>query len=233
MMRVKKLGAALVVVAALGAAISSSALAAAVTQDVKWYTGSGSGVALGSTESVSVTQSYGRATFFVEIAGVEYELEWNNTECSGCTIYNSEGTAFGLGKLKFKGLTVLKPAGCHLAAGSSLTRGLILQADWMKAHGVEPNYWKFWSGVGVFTEFEFVGCPQALNIVPEGVVFFETENHTGVQAQEQIVTTSEAINTAANGAHGALHVGTSAAELTIALKFIMTGAHVGEPFGTH
>ena len=53
MTRFRKLGGALVLVTAFGAALASSALAAATTTDVQWYTGASPGTLLSGSEAIS------------------------------------------------------------------------------------------------------------------------------------------------------------------------------------
>jgi opacity protein-like surface antigen len=80
-MRLKKLGAALVVVAALGAVLASSALAAAVTQDVKWYTGASPGTVLSGSETMSASL-VGTATFTTEVGTTKYIVQTKKSAAS-------------------------------------------------------------------------------------------------------------------------------------------------------
>lgn len=226
MRRIKTLGAAAMVLTALCSLFAGSASAAAVTEDVKWFTGAGGAVELAAAENVSASQ-VGPASFHTN----GYEITWTGTECVGCKIEIVGGTAVGSGRLKFNGVTVTEPAGCSAPAAIT-TNALSLQADWM---GGATNYWKFTPTAGAATAFatiEITGCPQEAVLVPKGIVFFQTANATKVQAVEQEMTTSEAINTAASGAAKALHVGANAGELTLTLKFKMNRVPA-EAFGTH
>ncbi len=227
MMRLKKLGAVLLVVAALGAALASSAFAAAATEDVQWFTGALPGAVLAAPETIGTSQ-VGAA----KLKTATYEFNWTGVECVGCTIENAAGKAVGAGKLKFTGVTVAKPAGCAVPA-TITTKALSLEPDWMIGN---VNYWKFTPTAGAataFATFEITGCPQEAVVITKGLAFFQTANATKTQAIEQEATSSEAINTAASGAVGALHVGAEEAELGTSLKFKMTGAKVGEKYGTH
>jgi hypothetical protein len=230
-MRLKKLGAVLVVVAALGAVLASSALAAGVTQDVKWYTGASPGTELSGSETIGITQ-VGTASLTTEIGTIVYTLDWTEVECVGCKIENSGGVAVGSGKLKFEEVSVLKPAGCSVAATIE-TRPLLVQVDWMAAASSEPNYVKLTPAAGEATEWatiEITGCALETTILLKGSAFGQTQNATGTEAVEQEVRFSDAINKAAGGT---LHVGSKSAVLAASVQFEMSGAKAGTAFGTH
>ncbi len=227
-MRLKKLGAALFVVAALGAVLVSSALAAAVTEDVKWYTGTAPEAELTGVETMSST-AVGPATFTTEVGTTEYVLESTGIECVSCHIENTGGTAVGSGHLRFKGVTVKKPAGCSVASEIETTT-LSVQADWMIG---TKNYIKFVPEAGEtkeFAEVAITGCALATTLIPKGSVFVESANKTGIQEVEQEVHSSAVINALAGGS---LKVGTKAASLAGSATFKMTGAMLGVAFGTH
>ena len=229
-MRLKKLGAALVVVAALGAVLASSAFAAATTTDVKWYTGAAPGTEL-SGSATAASEQVGASSFKTTVAGEAIELSSTNIECVECKIENSGGTAVGSGKLKFTGVTVSKPAGCSVAS-TITTKALKVKADYMIS---SVDYILFEPEAGAETGFATVeltgaSCPIKTAIIPKGTVFVEAANATGTQAVEQEVASSEAINSTAGGS---LHVGTETASLTGHAKFKLTGANAGVAFGTH
>jgi hypothetical protein len=229
-MRLGKLATALAVISALTAFFAGNALAAAVTEDVKWFTGAAPGVVLAGAPGLNAAQVE-KLTFETEVAAKKVILHSTGTECVGCKIENLGGVAVGSGALKFTGVTVEKPEKCATAA-TLTTKALVLKADWMAAAGVEPNYWLFEPAAGAvaaFMTFELTGaeCPLAAPIVPKGTIFFKTANATGVNSAEQKASSSAAINTAAGGT---LHVGTEAASLTTTTKFTLA---TGEEFGTH
>ena len=234
MRRLRKLGAALFAVAAIGAVMASSALAAATTTDVQWYTGSSPGTVLSGSESISSTL-VGTAAFHTNLSGgaLTYLVEATGVECVECKIENSGGTAIGSGKLKFTGVTLVEPKLCTVPS-TLTTNALSIQADWMSG---STNYWKFTPAAGESTTFVTIPvsgqCGGELTLVIKGDAFGETANATGVQAVEQELHFSETINTAAGGAAGTLHVGTSAVNFTAAIKFKMSGAKTGVAFGTH
>lgn len=225
-MRLRKLGAALVVVAALGAVLASSALAAAVTEDVKWYTGAGA--ALGSSETISATQA-GTATLTTKVLGSPLKLQWSSNECVECKIENSGGVAIGSGKLKFKGVKVIEPAGCTVASEIT-TAALSVTADWMSG---TTNYLKFVPSAGEttkFATFEITGCALEGTIVSKGSLFVQSQNTTGTQAVSQEVHSSETINTAAGGS---FKVGAEKASLEANLIIRLSGTKAGIAFGTN
>jgi hypothetical protein len=227
-MRLKKLGAALFVVAALAALLASSAFAAATTTDVKWYAGAAPGTELSGSETVSATP-VGTGTFTTTVGGTAYELTSTGVECVSCKIENSGGTAVGSGQLKFTGVTVAKPAGCSVAA-TITTKALSIQADWMIG---AVDYVKFTPTAGETTALatiEITGCALATTIVPKGTVFFQSVNSTGILAPTQQIKTSATINSTAGGS---LHVGTESATLTDEARFKLSGTKAGQGFGTN
>jgi hypothetical protein len=226
-MRLKKLGSALVVIAALGAVLASSALAGAVTEDVKWYTGASPGTELSGSEAVSASL-VGSATL---LSGSSVGFHMTGVECLGCKIENSGGTAVGSGQLRFTGVTVEKPARCSV--GSTITtKALSWQADWMFG---SATYWRFvpTAGAGTaFIAFELSGTecsmPGIFNHI--GTLFVQSANSTGTQAAEQKLNSSGEIN---SGAGGVTHFGSEEAALAATLNFKLSGAKAGTAFGIH
>jgi hypothetical protein len=224
-MRLKKLGAALVVVAALGAVLASSALAAATQVPAQWWVGEAPENPLSEPESVEVEAGAKGGTFTTEVGKVKYKLHSSKVSCVGCSIENSGGHAIGSGSLKFEEVTVEEPTGCSVA-GTIETAALSVSADWMIG---SANYVKFVPSAGESTEFATVkitGCALATTLVPKGSVFVQSQNATGTQAKTQEVHSSEAINATAGGN---LHVGTKNAVLTADATFTLAS---GEEFWT-
>lgn len=225
-MDLKRLGAAALVVAAIGAVLASSASAAATTTDVKWYTGTAPGTEL--VGSAALTSS-AVAGWTIDLPGLGGEsLDLFGIECEGCKIENSGGTAVGSGKLKFTGVTVTKPEGCSVAS-TITTKALTIRADYMIG---SVDYWLFepaaGSEAGLFTvELTGAECPVKTAIVPKGTLFMKAANATGTQAAEQELSSSAAINSEAGGN---LHVGSEAASMTGSIKFNLAS---GTAFGTH
>jgi hypothetical protein len=243
-MRLKKLGAALVAAAALGAIVASSASAAAMTEDVTWREGFEGTTPLGPKTTVKATQIE-TSTFATKVSGTEIVLHGTGVACVGCKIENSGGTAVGSGAMKFTGVTVEKPAKCTTTETIE-TKALSLQADWMgsftekigKIEITEPtffNYIKLVPTAGEefgFATFSLTGaeCPLKTTITPKGSVFVESVNSTGVQAAIQRVNSSGTINSTAGGS---LHVGSEAATLTATVNLeAFNEKGVGIQFGT-
>ena len=225
-MRLKKLGTALVVVAALGAVLANSAFAAATTTDVKWYTGASPGTELSGSKTLTASEE-GIGSFETKVSGTQITLHMTGTECIECKIENSGGVAVGSGKLKFTGVTVQTPAKCSTST-SIETKALSLTADWM----IEPfSYIKFVPTKGEeaeFAQFTLTGteCPLKTTVIPKGTVFFLNINQTGNQEATQHVNTTITVN---NEAGGTLHVGTEAGMLAVTLNLSIGGT----AFGTH
>jgi hypothetical protein len=193
----RKLGAAIFVAAVLSVVLASSALAAAVTEDVKWYTGEAPGTELTGAETISA-EAVGTTTFTTEVGETKYKLEATGVKCVECKIENS-AAAVGSGKLTFTGVKVLEPAGCSVASELTTT-ALSVSADWMAAAKTEPNYWKFTPTKGETTAFatiEVTGCPLSTTIVPKGSLGFQDKNSTGTGSVFIQLSTSGAIQAAA------------------------------------
>ena len=224
-MRLKKLGATLIVIGALGAVLASSALAAAVTEDVQWYTGTSPGTVLTGSETITASLS-GSATLNT---GSSVKLGVTGIECVSCQIENSGGAAIGSGKLKLTGITVLEPAKCTGPA-SITTEALKFSADWMVG---STNYWQFAPASGsTFLTFKLSGsgCTAVGSLSHFGTLFVETVKATKTQAVVQETKSSPTINAAAGGTTNS---GSGSASLTAAINFKLSGANAGQAFGTH
>jgi hypothetical protein len=221
-MTFRKLGAALFVAAVLSAVLASSALAAAATEDAKWYTGEAPGTELTGPETVSA-EAVGNATFTTEVGSTKYLLEATGIECVGCKIENSGGTAVGSGHLKFKGVTVKEPAGCSVASEIETT-SLSLTPDWMIG---STNYWKFAPAAGETTAFatiEITGCALATTIVPKGALAAQAANSTGTATVSVQVSASGAISATAGIS---LHSGTKTFTVTATWNSKQHGVRLG------
>jgi hypothetical protein len=210
-MNLKKLGAALLVVFALGAVMASSALAAseAVTKDVKWHikqagvdevvkaTSATAGLTIGA--EATTTENFLETT----VAGTPLKLRAKKASCIGCKIWNEGGTtAVGSGEIEFTEVTAVTPPLCKVKEEKVRTKALNVKADYMeKVEGVETstNYIQF-KPVGVtFATVTLKECSLAGNYNVEGTVYAKTVNNTGVFAPDQEVEFSGAINATAKG----------------------------------
>lgn len=227
MKRLKKISAVMVALAAFGAVLTSSAFATATTTDVQWYYGASPGTLLSGSETLAVALAGSEARFGAFAGGNTYEFHATGINCFNCVISNAGSTAIGSGEFEFTGVTVDEPHGCTTAS-SFRTKPLSFQADWMMGtvdeFRLEPtNPTTLWT-------VTFSGCAAATTLNYKGNQFLECTNLTKVQAVEQEVHSSAAINKAAGGS---LTVGSEPASLTADLKFKMSGTHAGQAFGTH
>jgi hypothetical protein len=232
-MKLKKLGMALVVICAFGAAMASSALAAAVTKDVPWTIEK---TALVGSETVT---SSGSGILISEVGTTKLELNSTGLECVGCSIENvggvGTGSAIGKGKLKFTGVTVTKPATCAVEGGAVETLPLKIKADYMI--GETANYVLFEPEATTepkFATFKLIkgsgSCPIAGTYSVTGSDYVKTNNATGVLEVSQGVTASGTINSEAGGE---LKLGEKKAELNGTAAFVLSGANKGKKFGTN
>jgi hypothetical protein len=217
MMRLKKLGAALVVVAALGATLASTAFAAASTVDAHWYTNTQNPL---TGEKAIGAEAAGTATFTIESeGGTKLKLQSKKVSCVECKIENVAGVAVGSGKLRFEEVSVLEPAGCSTLS-SITTTGLTVTADWMEG---TTNYIKFVPTKGETTAFATIsitGCPLETVFVAKGNIYVRSASSTKTLKTKQEVESSATINSTAGGS---LKVGSKPASLEAKAKFFMTG----------
>jgi hypothetical protein len=225
-MRLKKLGAALVVVAALGAILASSAFATASTADAHWFTNLQNPMTGSRTMNA---EAVGTGTFRTESeGGTKYAVQSKKITCVECKIENVGGVAVGSGKLRFEELSVLEPAGCSVTSPIT-TNALSVTADYME--GTTTNYIKFVPTKGETTAFATVpitGCALETNLIPKGNVYVRTVNPTKKLAFKQEVESSALINSTAGGS---LKVGSKVASLEAKAKFFI-GNGLTEEFAT-
>lgn len=227
----RRIGAALMVVLAISAAVASSAYATATTEARKWFTGATEGSTTELTAAQKVTASIGvnpeiGSKFLVksEIGSPSIPIEKTSTgiECVGCQIENKEVTskagkvAFGTGKVKLTGVTMMTPSTCGVAdeggvPGQWLSKAVNIHADLMQG---TKHYVQFIPVSGeVFVTFELTGekCPISGLYSIKGTLFAEFKNVTGACSKEQPVIFSPAINEAGGGS---LQIGSKKATIT-------------------
>lgn len=222
-MRLRKLAATLVVALVSGAAMTSSALAIAVTEDVTWRTGFGAEMT--GSESLAAT---GSAELVTTVGGTPLRLQMSALNCVFCSISNSFSTAVGEGELEYPFVTALTPATCAVSGSSIRSRPLRLKADYMEG---STNYWLFEprTGTTVATVKLIAGsgsCPLAGSYIVSGKLFVQSSNSTGTLVRQQTVTSSGFINSFAGGE---LKFGSSSAELNGSATFSLFS---NEFFGT-
>ncbi len=230
-MRIKKLGAALVVVVALGAVLANSSFAGAVTNDIFWKSKTVVGnTIIGVPVPIASRQLSATAVFETHSGGFALKLSGTGISCVECTIENSGGSAIGHGKLRFTGVTVVEPSTCSVA--STLTTN---ELKLLNSYRIgTARYILFEPSTGPengFITMSLAGasCPIKTAIIPKGTVFVKAQNAAGVYAVEQQVNSSPAINSAAGGT---LHVGEESASLTGEVAFDLIGEHEGQEFGS-
>ncbi len=140
-MILKKLGMSLVVVLALGAVMASSAFATASTEAKVWKVGTTEGgtSTLTGTKAVTIEKKSGSTnpTLTTKVGGTELVLQATGIECQSCTITNESatksGVATGTGKIKFTGVTVVKPSTCAVTGGAVTSNTLFVEAHYMES----------------------------------------------------------------------------------------------------
>lgn len=209
-------------VAALGAVLASSAFATATTTAANWYTGTTAGgvTVLSGSQTLTATLS-GTATFATEISGQEVEVRATGVECVSCQISNSPTGGTGSGKLKFTGLTAVKPV-CPVPA-SVTTNALTFSADYMEGTTAMMHIAPTAGLTSEFVGFT-ISCVPPLEFRAKGDVFGKDANATGVMATTQSLGFSLPINETAGGI---LRNGTSLASLTGTLVFKAGGLFFG------
>jgi hypothetical protein len=207
-MSIKKLGLTLAAVLALAGIMASSAFATATATKGHWVV---SGSPLGASESKTVTcaKASGAANFKLagKVLGSEIELEATGVECLESNISNPGEFAQDSGKLRFTGVSVVKPVGCSTTA--TLTTNALSTQVYMEG---TTSYDRFAPTSGTtFVPVPITGCAAAGTYPVKGTDFGRSPNATGVESAHQKLEFSAAINTTAGGA---LTLGTEPATLS-------------------
>ncbi len=197
-MGLKKLGLALIVVAAFGAVVANSAMAAATETEGFWYVG---GVKLAEGTEEEITCSLGTESLILESTvgtnNTPLEIEFGETECPGGRIRNALRRARTRLRTRWRKPKIKKPTGCKITGEEVETEELGGQV-WMEGTKalarLAPEVGTEWA------EIEIEGCAIAGAYPLKGVLFGEHVNATNVSAAEQEVTFSGTINEAAGGA---------------------------------
>jgi hypothetical protein len=223
-MSLKKMMLALAAVLAFGAVTTSNAFALeAVTSPGAWYVGGtklADGTANGAELACSIGEHEGKKFVLTSTVGTNntpLKLTATGVECTtGTKIFNEvigeKTEAHAEGRIRFTGVTVSEPAGCSVEGGAVETEELTAEVQMEKAGGAGKTYIKFAPKAGTtFATVPIIGCAIALEYPVKGTLFGESVNATGVEATEQKVTFSEAIQKTAGGS---LTFGGKAAQLT-------------------
>jgi hypothetical protein len=227
--RVKRLVIVLIAVWTVGVVVVSAASAAAVTEDVQWYTGStSSSTLLVGSESISST---GSGELITDIGETPLVFKATGVECLECTISNEGGKAVGFGRRRFTGVTVVSPSTCSVPGGVVTSLRLRMEADYMIG---STTYVKITPASG--TTFATItltsgsgACPITGSYITTGSLFAKDNNATNVFAVTQSGVSSGAINKEAGGE---LKFGSKPAELNGTASFAFSGSRKGTAFAT-
>jgi hypothetical protein len=240
---------AMVALATVGAMGAAGASAEVVTKAGQWYTGATAGGVTTLKGSQTITTEIAehpeiglKAEKKATIAGKPIRTLMSGFSCVECKIENKEVTskagsiAYGSGKLKFTGATVVEPKGCTMSseagvAGEILTRKVVIHGDWMDtAAGNEHVFLQFIPEAGATAAYaqirlsagECESIEGPYNIT--GTLFGEMKNNRGVMATSQQVVISPAVQ-ATTGA--ALKLGGNSVTLTGTAKVSAGGNFFG------
>jgi hypothetical protein len=220
-MSLKKLGAAMLVVAVLSAVLASSAFATATPTEVNWQKGESPDQTLLAAPMAVTTQQVGGVTIAFLYQQREYVVHATGTECLECQISNSPTGGSGTGKLKFTGVTVAQPAGC--TTPSTITTNRLSFSTRYKEG--ETELVKFVpSETESFFRLELSEPCYPEQWLVKGSLFGKITNKAGVQAASQPVEFSPSINSAAGGA---LSFGGGSGSLTATESFKAGGTYFG------
>jgi hypothetical protein len=212
LMSLKKFGAALIAVLALGAVMASSAFALPTTPVGTQLYVNGVKKAAGASESL-VCSAGTPLILKGTVAGAATEIKAKKLTCAGAKLnqVGTGGMVEAVGKLVFSELEVLKPAGCKTAASIETAE---LKAR-IFTEGALTTYVRFAPKAETTETEQFAVVPltecAAEGKYPAKGVVFGKANNTGVEVTPQPVVFSEA-NQKAGG--GKLTLGTNEAQIS-------------------
>jgi hypothetical protein len=195
-MSLKKLGAAILVAAALSAVLTSSALATATPNEVNWQKDENPYRTLLTKPLAVTTEQIGSAAFSFTLGMSEYNFSVAGIECLGCSIGNEGVGGSGGGQLR---LTGVKGSGNCQIPSTITTANLSFSARYEES---KLELIKFVPTKGVTTAFftlPVAGCASEGTYNVFGSLFGKLGNPPGTQAVSQPVGFSPSINSAAGG----------------------------------
>ena len=230
-MSLKKLGAVLFCVLALGAVIAGSAFAENEWSEgtSAWYTGASPGTKSPDGQQKLFTAS-AAAPIVLEstLLGEHLKLEAGGLECEGCLVENLEGHAFTTGKLKLTKVKLLepKPQFCSVETPivTKVLKGTVGMKPETKGGGpletvrVVPQLGE------TFLDFTLTGgvnCRVANTYKVVGALFEEALSSTGTFAKTQQFRFSQAIQQSA-GTTSSMKLGTNPIWITGTANFTLT-----------
>ncbi len=211
-MSLKKIGAVLIAVLALGAMMASSASAANFeAAKSTWHF---LGFTLGPIKKhVSCEKDPGTVSTLKTTVGknnTPLKLQATGITCPEAEIFNESEVAKLTGKLKFTGVTVVEPAGCSVAGGAVETNA-VKGTVGMKKGSSTIDTIVFEPAVGEeFAAVSIEGCAIAGEYPVKGKVIGQPTSATCTEAETQTFSFDEAIQ---NDAGGALTFGNKAAQV--------------------
>jgi hypothetical protein len=220
-MSLKKLGAALLAVMALGTVSASNAFAVdeTVTDPASWTTDGGT-LVQNTPQAITCSKTASSPNFILHatVGGAPLKLQATGVECSEAAIKNvtvgGVHMATAEGKVTFTGVSVVEPAGCTTPA---MIKTNAVKADLLMGKGgagqpaTSKGFVKFEPAVegGNFTSVVIEGCAAEGKYPVRGFTIGEATTATEVHAQVQEVNGSET-----TAAMSGLKFGTNAANLT-------------------
>ncbi len=220
-MSLKKIGAVLIAVLALGAMMASSASAANFeTSHGTWEV---NGASLVGSKAVTCEIDPSTVSTLKTTVGknnVPLKLQATGTTCPGGEIFNESEEAKFRGHVRFTGVTVIEPTGCSVEGGAVETVALKGSVG-MKVGSSTIDTVIFEPATGEeFAAVTIAGCSIAGEYPVKGKVIGQPTNVTCTEAATQTVDFSEAIQ---NDAGGALTFGNKAAQIEGELSVKLTG----------
>ena len=190
-MSLKKLGIALGAVLAIGALLASSAFASPVTNKAQWVNSAGETI---SGNSVTCANSgAGNLQLGFTFLGSPGLIEAEQVSSIGALITNTEvegvHMATASGKLKFTGLTVVKPEGCTVEPIETVALTANLKMD---SENSSKAYVEFKPASGTkFVTMKVRGCAFEGNYGINGVLYGEAASTTGSVAETHALRFNE------------------------------------------
>jgi hypothetical protein len=195
-MILKRLGVACVASLALTAVFASSAFATASTTNGHWKV-AGTQLTSGQTKELKCSAAE-NFVLKVPLTGAEAEIKATALECPATDVIKQEGEhAIATGTLKFSGITLVKPAGC--ITGASITTKALTAKIYMEGATVYMLFEPTAGPTGTFMSFLLEGCAYEGLYPLKGTLFAQSTNATGVEAVNQPLTFSAAIQGTAGG----------------------------------
>lgn len=236
-MKLKRFGAALVLVFVLGAVTAGNAFAdhrVTTKEEVKARAGktAGTTTVLTGKQPLTIALTSATAALETEVGTTPLKLTSKKLECASCVLFNEGGGAKGQGEVTLKGVTVASPATCKVS-GESIRIEFHTDYTWVSESGIAATRFEPVTGKTTLATIKLEKgtgeCPISGSYELKGAFFAEDANATGVYATSQPIQTSGTINKELGGAEmvGALEFGSKPATLTASVKLEAEGLFFG------